>query len=200
MAQLLSDRAGKTDQVVVLPVSLEDPSKSPPGVYRIGLIATCVSIFAFFSALVLAYYWRSTTPPFWDPIQLPSTLWLSTALILASSVTFEIARRVFRKGLWRLASRLLLVTAMLGAAFLASQITAWRELVVKGAYLAQNPHSSFFFLFTGLHAAHLVGGLVALAIVVLGRSKRRELVDVVAYYWHFLGLLWIALFIVLRSR
>ncbi len=71
---------------------------------------------------------------------------------------------------------------------------------MKGAYLAQNPHSSFFYLFTGLHAAHLVGGLVALAVVLLGRSKRRELVDVVAYYWHFLGVLWVALFIVLRSR
>ncbi|MGD1098608.1 MAG: hypothetical protein ABSB35_42355, partial [Bryobacteraceae bacterium] len=66
MANILSDRAGKTDQVVVLPVSLEDPSKSPPGLYRIGLIATCVSIFAFFTALVLAYYWRSHHPPYWD--------------------------------------------------------------------------------------------------------------------------------------
>jgi cytochrome c oxidase subunit 3 len=200
MARILSDRAEKTDQVVVLPASLEDPSKSPPGVFRVGLVATCTSIFAFFTALVLAYFWRSRTPPFWDPIPLPKTLWLSTALILSSSVTFEAARRVFRRGYWRLASHLLLVTASLGAGFLASQLSAWRELVREGAYLMQNPHSSFFYLFTGLHGLHLIGGMVALFVVVLGRSKRRELVDVVAYYWHFLGVLWIALFAVLLSQ
>src|SRR5579862_4059819 len=199
MSRLLSDRAEKTDQVVVLPVSLEDPAIAPPGLYRVGLASTCLSIFAFFTALVIAYYWRSRTPPFWDRIVLPPTLWVSTWLILASSATFETARQVFRRGRWRLASHLLLVTASLGAAFLASQLTAWRQLVLQGAYLARNPHSTFFYLFTGLHAAHLVGGLVALFIVVLGRSKRRELVDVVAFYWHFLGLLWIALYAVLLS-
>jgi cytochrome c oxidase subunit 3 len=127
-------------------------------------------------------------------------LWTSTALILASSVTFEAARRVFRKGKWRMASHLLLVTACLGAGFLASQLTAWRQLIAQGAFLSQNPHSSFFYLFTGLHAAHLLGGLVAMAVVLIGKNKRRELVDVVAYYWHFLGVLWLALFIVLRTR
>ncbi len=96
-------------------------------------------------------------------MKLPDTLWISTALILASSVTFETARRVFRKGQWRLASHLLLVTACLGAGFLASQITAWRELFDQGVFMSQNPHSSFFYLFTGLHAAHLIGGLVAMA-------------------------------------
>jgi cytochrome c oxidase subunit 3 len=199
MSRILSDRAEKTDQVVVLPVSLEDPSKSAPGLYRVGVAATCISILAFFSALVLAYYWRSKTPPFWQPIVLPGTLWVSTALILTSSATFEAARRVFRRGRRRLASRLLLVTASLGIAFLASQLTAWRQLIKQGVYLAQNPHSSFFYLFTGLHGAHLIGGLVALFVVVLGKSKRRELVDVVAFYWHFLGVLWIALFMVLRT-
>jgi len=200
MSRIVSDRAEKTDQVVVLPASLEDPGKSPPGLYRVGLLATCGSILAFFTALVLAYYWRSRKPPFWDPIPLPKTLWLSTALILSSSVTFEAARRVFRRGKWRMASHLLLGTATLGMAFLASQLTAWRQLVLDGFFLMQNPHSSFFYLFTGLHAAHLIGGLVALFVVVLSRAKRRELVDVVAYYWHFLGLLWLALFAVLQGR
>jgi cytochrome c oxidase subunit 3 len=198
MARLVSDRAEKTDSVVVLPSSLEDSQKAPPGTYRVILVSTCGSIFAFFAALVIAYYWRSKTPPFWDPIPLPNALWVSTALILASSVTFETARRVFRKGEYRLASRFLVATGCLGAAFLASQLTAWRELVATGAFLAQNPHSSFFYLFTGLHALHLVGGVVALLVVMFRQAPRRELVDVVTYYWHFLGVLWIALFSVLR--
>src|ERR1043166_3057043 len=200
MSRILSDRAEKTDQVVLLPASLEDPSKSPPGVYRVALAAICVSVFTLFTALVMVYYWRARAAPFWTPIPLPKTLWMSTALIAASSLTFEAARRVFRRGLWRLASHLLLATASLGAGFLASQLSAWRELVRHGAYLKQNPHSTFFYLFTGLHGVHLIGGLVALFVVVLGKSKRRELVDVVALYWHFLGLIWIALFTVLLSR
>lgn len=200
MSRILSDRAQKTDQVVVLPASLEDPSKPVPGLYRIGLIAICVSITVFFFSLVLAYYWRSSHPPFWEPIRLPETLWISTGLILASSVTFEAGRRFFRKGSWRVASRFFIATACLGAGFLSAQITAWRELVAQGAFLSQNPHSSFFYLFTGLHAAHLVGGLVVLFVVLLGKSKRRELVDVACNYWHFLGILWVALFAVLRTR
>ena len=194
---LLSDRAGKTSRVVLLPASLEDPSKSPPGMYRLGLVIACGSILAFFTALVVAFYWRSRTPPFWAPVALPHTLWLSTAIILASSGTFEVARRAYRRGLHAVAARLLVVTACLGAAFLASQLAAWRNLVQRGFYLAQNPYSSFFYMFTGLHAAHLIGGLIALFIVVLGRSTRRETVDTVAYYWHFLGALWIALFVIL---
>jgi len=200
MAGLLSDRVGKTSQVVVLPASLEDPNRTVPGLYKVGLTAVCVSIFIFFGSLVLAYYWRSAHPPFWAPIKLPETLWVSTGLILAASVAFEIARHVFRRGEWRMASHWLVVTACLGAGFLASQLTAWRELMAQGAFLSQNPHSSFFYLFTGLHAAHLLGGLVALGVVLLAKSKRRELVDVVGYYWHFLGVLWIALFLVLRTR
>lgn len=198
MSRLLSDRAEKTDSLVVLPASLEDPRKAPPGLYRIGLISICGSIFAFFAALIIAYYWRAQTPPFWEPIPLPATLWLSTALILISSLTFEIARRTYRKGEYRIASHFLIVSGCLGAGFLSSQLTAWRELVRYGAFLAQNPHSSFFYLFTGLHALHLLGGMIALLVVLLKRSARRELVDAVTYYWHFLGLLWIALFSVLH--
>ena len=199
MARILSDRAGNTDQVVVLPSALEDPNKKPPGLYRVGLFTACVSITAFFIALVIAYYWRKHTPPFWEPVPIPATLRLSTILILAGSATFEAARQLFRRGQWRIASHFLLVTASLGAAFLASQLTAWRSLVMHGAFMQRNPHSSFFYIFTGLHAAHLLGGLVLLFVVVLGKSKRRELVDVATNYWHYLGVLWLVLYWVLVS-
>src|SRR5437899_2243201 len=136
MSRIVSDRAEKTDQVVVLPSSLEDPSYSVPGLYKVGLLTICVSIAIFFGALVIAYYWRANRPPYWAPIPLPATLWISTAVILASSVTFEAARRVFRRGHWRAASHLLLITACLGAGFLASQLTAWRQLMRAGAFMS----------------------------------------------------------------
>jgi len=199
MRRIVSPRAERTDQVVLIPSSLEDPSKSPPGTYTIFLLALCGSIFAFFAALVAAFLWRAQTPPYWTSIEIPRILWLTTSLILVSSGTYEAARRVYARGEWRLASRLLLVTAIIGAAFVAGQLTAWRRLMDQGAYMMENPHGSFFYLFTGLHAAHLIGGMIALFYVVLGKNRRRELVNVVGYYWHFLTVLWIVLFILLLT-
>jgi cytochrome c oxidase subunit III len=193
---LLSDRAGRTSEVVVLPASTEDPAKAAPGLLRVGLLLACGSIAILFSSLVFAYYWRKTEPGVWDQVSLPNTLWISTAIILASSVVFEIARRAYARGEHERAERLFFLTGAMGLAFLGAQATAWVALIDAGVYMVRNPYSSFFYLFTGLHAAHLVGGLVALALVIFGKKRRRELVDVAAYYWHFLGALWIALFFV----
>jgi len=195
---LLSDRAGKTASVVVLPSSLEDPNKAAPGLLKLGVWIGCSAITTFFAALVIAYYWRRATPGFWDPFPLPKTLWLSTAIILASSASFEAARRTYRRGMHDVAARLLLITACLGGAFMVSQFSSWRVLVEQGAYLANNPYSSFFYLFTGLHAAHLLGGMVAMGFVLL-RKTRREVIDATAHYWHFLSVLWIVLFITLST-
>jgi cytochrome c oxidase subunit III len=199
MRRIVSWRAEKTDQVVVLPSSLEDPSKSPPGTYKILLLTLCLSIFAFFAALLAAFIWRSRALPYWDPIEIPKVLWLSTGLILVSTVTFEAGRRLYGAGHWRIASRFLLLTATIGAAFVASQLTAWKRLMEQGAYLMENPHGSFFYIFTGLHAAHLIGGMVALFYVVLRRARSREVVNVIAYYWHFLTVLWLVLFAALLT-
>jgi cytochrome c oxidase subunit 3 len=200
MARIVSDRAGRTDQMVVLPSSLEDPTKAPPGAFRILIWTLCASISAFFAALMIAYVWRAGTGPYWQPVAFPPVLWLSTGIIVLSSVTFETARRVFRRGRPRLALRFLLATAALGLAFLAAQLDAWRELVKQGAYMMDNPHGAFFYIFTGLHAAHLLGGLIALFVLILRRQKRRrEVMDVAAYYWHFLGVLWVILFAVLKN-
>jgi len=199
MSRILSDRADKTDQVVLLPSSLEDPNKAPPGAFRILIWTACLSISAFFAALMIAYVWRAGTGPYWQPVMFPSIMWLSTGIILVSSGTLEFARRVFRKGRWRLASQLLMLTATLGVLFLAVQLIAWQDLVREGAYMMENPHGAFFYIFTGLHGAHLIGGLVALFVLVFGRRKRRELVDVASYYWHFLTVLWLILFVVLKE-
>ena len=199
MPRILSDRATKTNEVVILPSSLEDPNKAPPGSFRILVWTGILSISAFFAALVIAYVWRAGSGPYWQPIQFPAVLWFSTAIIMASSATLEAARRVFRTGQWRLASKLFLATAALGILFLGAQLVAWQDLVRQGAYMIEDPHGAFFYLFTGLHGAHLIGGLVALFVLVLGRKKRREIVDVASYYWHFLTVLWLILFAVLKE-
>ncbi len=194
---LLSDRAGKTSEVVVLPASTEDPSKAPPGMVRLGLWLACGSMAMLFGSLVVAYYWRKNEPGVWDQGSVPAALWVSTGIILASSVVSEAGRRAYGRGQHALASKLILITGFLGLAFLGSQVTAWLALIDRGAYLQQNPYSGFFYLFTALHAAHLLGGLGALAYVTMSKARRREVIDATTFYWHFLGVLWIALFFVL---
>ena len=199
MPRIVSDRATKTNEVVLLPSSLEDPNKAPPGSFRILIWTACLSISAFFAALVIAFLWRAGSGPYWQPVKFPPVLWFSTAIILVSSATLEFARRVFRTGQWRLALKLFLATAALGIVFLGAQLVAWQDLVHQGAYMMEDPHGAFYYIFTGLHGAHLVGGLVALFVLVLGHKKRREVVDVASYYWHFLTVLWLILFIVLKE-
>ncbi len=194
---LLSDRAGKTSEMVVLSASTEDPTKAQPGLVRIGLLLACGSIAILFASLVFAYYWRKTEPGLWETTPLPGTLWLSTLIIALSSITFEFARRNYARGVYDQATWLLHVTGILGLGFLVSQAKAWLQLIDRGAYLQSNPYSGFFYLFTGLHAAHLIGGLAGIGLAIFSSKRRRELVDAAAYYWHFLGILWAALFFVL---
>jgi cytochrome c oxidase subunit 3 len=179
--------------------------------YRIGMWVALAAIAMMFVALTSAYIVRSVSPEGindWRPITMPRMLWLSTALILASSITFESARRSLRNGDDGGYSRWLLVTVALGLGFLGSQLLAWRDLVHSGVYLVSNPHSSFFYLLTGAHGVHLLGGILALDYLLLRtwrargasqalRQKGAALSDAVALYWHFMDGLWLYLFLLL---
>jgi len=138
---------------------------------------------------------------------MPRILWLSTALIIVSSITLETARRSLKRESFAAHRRWLLVSAALGFLFLLSQLLAWRELVQQGIYVSSNPHSSFFYLLTATHGVHLVGGLIALLVMSLRTrsgganelaiAKGQAAADAMTLYWHFLGLLWIYLFVLL---
>jgi cytochrome c oxidase subunit 3 len=138
---------------------------------------------------------------------MPRLLWLSTALIVLSSFAFEIARRTLKSGNRGAYQRFLLLTVLLGLGFLVTQWLAWRQLVGLGIYVGTNPHSSFFYVLTGAHGLHLLGGVLALDYLLLrswrrgnevhGVAKRQAIVNAVALYWHFMGGLWIYLFLLL---
>src|SRR5919107_4430981 len=104
---------------------------------------------------------------------MPSFVYLSTGLIILSSLTFARAKTALghkEPAAYRL---WLGVTLLLGLGFLASQVLAWRELVGRGLYLASNPHSSFFYVLTGLHGLHLAGGIIGLGYL-LARARRER--------------------------
>ena len=175
--------------------------------YRIGMWVALASIAMMFTSLSSAYIVRSGGAKDWVPIAMPRVLFASTALILISSVTLEIARRSLRRSLHNAYAKYVLLTALLGIGFLASQLIAWRQLAAQGVYVASHPHSSFFYLLTGAHAVHLVGGLLALTFLWLRSrrqvvepalvAKRQGAADAVTIYWHFMDGLWIYLFLLL---
>lgn len=175
--------------------------------YRLGAWFAIGGILMLFVALISAYIVRSASANDWQPMAIPKVLWLSTALILISSLTIEISRRSLKRksdsgyGLW------LGVTTILGLGFLGSQVVAWRQLARQGFYLASNPYSSFFYLFTAAHGLHLLGGLCALGYLLAQRNKFRGTLngefrrigaaDAVSIYWHFMDVLWVGLFALL---
>jgi cytochrome c oxidase subunit III len=180
------------------------PAASGPAVSTavIGVAAALVAVAMFFIAFTIAYLARQQEPG-WGTVVMPPVLWLTTAILLASSGTLEWARHRIARGDIRGLQRGLSVTAWLGVAFLAGQLAAWHSLAAQGAYISANPHSGFFYLLTGAHGAHLLGGLVALGIIVWKAYAGRYGVashagiNVFALYWHFMDLLWLYLFALL---
>jgi cytochrome c oxidase subunit 3 len=184
---------------------------NPPAVvaidtrYRVGAWVIVASVSMLFTGLSSAYIVRAASAADWQPLTVPRILWLSTALIFASSLTFEAARVNLRRSLTTAYTRWLSLTGALGCGFLALQLGAWRQLARQGIYLASNPHSSFFYLLTAVHGLHLTVGLLGLFFLLLrqvrrGESsnvKQRAITDGVIVYWHFMDFLWLYLFVLL---
>jgi len=176
--------------------------------YSIGTWVALASIVMLFTSLSSAYIVRSASSSDWLPLRAPRVMFAGTLCIMLSSVALEFARRKLKQSFHEAYARYLLLTALLGMAFLVSQLLAWRQLARQGIYLASNPYSSFFYLLTGAHGVHLLGGLLALGFVWL-RSRRQQSADpdfiarrqaradALAIYWHFMDGLWIYLFLLL---
>lgn len=182
-------------------------SQDSPERYRIGMWIALASILMLFTALTSAYLVRAGTGNDWRPITMPRLLWLSTGLILTSSLTISVALRALKRKDHPAYKCWLLVTVVLGLGFLATQLLSWRQLVVQHVYVATNPHSSFFYLLTAVHGVHLLGGIFGLDFLLLrswrktsdakSEARRVAAAKAVALYWHFMDGLWIFLFLLL---
>ena len=138
----------------------------------------------------------------WTGIRMPRILWLNTAVLLASSGTLEMARRKLQLHSLRGFKQLWVLTLILGIVFVIGQVIAWRQLAAQGVYMTSRLASSFFYVFTAVHAVHLVGGICALLYVRLrrfetARIRRHVAAEVASYYWHFMDGLWVFVFALL---
>ena len=169
---------------------------------QVGLCILLGTIVMLFGGLSSAYIVLRGAPD-WQNIEIPSVLWLNTAILLASSATIEAGRRSLRYGRLFAMKIWLVASGGFGVAFLIGQFAAWRQLVAAGVYLPTTLHSSFFYLLTALHGVHLLGGMIALAYVVTRALRNRitpakgESLKLCATYWHFMDGLWVYLFILL---
>lgn len=140
--------------------------------------------------------------PSWEGIQLPWLVWGNTLILLASSGTLELSRRAVKAGSPAF-RQWLAVTGILGVTFVAGQIQLWRQMTASGMDLASTIHSSFFYVMSGIHALHILGGLIGLALVIAkaysGRlsSTSFEPLRLCATYWHFMAGVWLYLLLLL---
>jgi|SRR5215813_1999219 len=184
---------------------------------RLGLLVGLVGIVMVFISFTSAYIVRQGLPTLepntntlvrdWFSIRLPGLLFLNTLVLLISSGSMELARRQALRGvqLNRDSGAFWLgATVLLGLGFLIGQWTVWRRLEADGFYISSNPSSSFVYLLTGAHAVHVLGGvlglLVACGAVFLRRpaESRVVVVDIAAWYWHFMAVLWVYIFSLLK--
>jgi cytochrome c oxidase subunit III len=169
-----------------------------PNAARAGLTIFLAVALCLFSLISAAFLIRMDSPD-WRSPPLPSILWFNTAVLVLGSALLQIAASAAKQGnLARMRSALASGGAV-SLVFLFGQFWAWREMIAGRYYASENPANAFFFLITGVHALHLIGGLVALARATEKAWRQESVqaasatVELCAIYWHFLLAVWLLL-------
>ena len=169
---------------------------------KFTLLVACASIVMMFAAFTSAYIVRKAAGN-WLEFELPSVFYLSTGAIVLSSIFLHVSYRAFKRRQVAAYRWLLVAATGAGLAFLALQWEGWQAMQAIGAGLRTNPSSSFVYVISGVHAAHVLGGIAVLAVALIHAfglpfklTKRRKLrFEMTLIYWHFVDLLWIYLLI-----
>jgi cytochrome c oxidase subunit 3 len=184
-------------------IEAQRPSSMHPKKFALWLFM--VTVVMLFAAFTSAYLVRRDAGD-WLIFQLPSYLLGSTIIILISSATMHLAYLAAKKDNFATLKLYTALTFVLGITFLIMQVMAWGNLVEQGVYLGgatSNPAGSFVYVFTILHGVHLISGVFCMIWVLVRsfqskiHSKKMLTMDLCATYWHFLGLLWVYLYVFL---
>lgn len=188
--------------------STTDARRFVPEKSRILTAFLLLVVMMTFGGLMAAYVVIATNNAAeWRPFDLPIQVWISTALIFCSSLVYHFGKKAIDRNDQPSAKEWFIVTTVFGAAFISSQLLAWLALAARGLYMQGNPYAGFFYILTAVHAVHVLGGIAALGSILLRAwnpannpaeiSKRQTIAQVVGWYWHFMGVLWLVLFILL---
>lgn len=167
---------------------------------KLALWIAIGSIIMMFAAFTSAYVVRRAAGN-WLEFILPDIFMVNTAVILLSSVTIHLAYRGFKQGKEKQYKGMLIATFALGLLFVILQYQGWQAMTEIGATFTVNPSSSFIFVISGLHAAHVLGGMAALTVALAHAYvlpykptlRRRQRFELVVHYWHFVDVLWVYL-------
>jgi len=162
-----------------------------------------VTIVMLFAALTSAYIVKQSDGN-WLNYNLPGMFWITSIIIVVSSITMQLALKSAKEDRFNALKVYLILTTILGLAFLFGQYQSWKQLVDMDVYFVGNPAGSFLYVLTGLHAVHIISGLVFL-LIVIGSSFKLKIhskslirIEMCTTYWHFLGGLWLYLFLFLK--
>lgn len=158
------------------------------------------SIIMMFAGLTSAYIVKGSQPE-WATVEMPTIFYYSTAVIVASSITIQMALKAFRERSMMQYRRLITVTAILGAVFIIMQLIGFSQLWNKGIDFKGSGAGQFLYIIFGLHVLHVLGGVITLLVMFLKafsskvRNYNPVTIELASTYWHFVDLLWIYLFV-----
>ena len=175
------------------------------GTGLVGMIIFLGSWAMIFACLFFAYGYLRSRSAVWPPLDLPRPPTvlggLNTLVLLGSSLALQLGLVAVRRGHLRATSRLIAVAAVLGLAFLQLQIFSWHTLTEQGLVTSAGSYASIFFALTWFHAAHVLVGVVALALLAVRAFRgsysvpRHQPVRLWTIYWHFVGVVWILMYV-----
>jgi cytochrome c oxidase subunit III len=179
------------------------PRSMNPKMFALWLFM--VSVVMLFGAWISAYMVKRGEPG-WSSFELPGQFWLNTGIIILSSVTMTWAYYSAKKDSLDQTKVAIGITTVLGVAFLVGQLLAWQKMIEMNYHFAgsgSNSSGSFIYVLTGFHGLHIVSGVIFLMIVLWAvfrykvHSKNMLRMEMCSTYWHFLGGLWLSLFVFL---
>ncbi len=192
----LTDKPWEVEGVIADPI--DGDGKFLPPAY-LGLKVFLAVATVVFTLLIVIYAGRMEMGD-WRPLREPWLLWPNTAVLILSSIALHWAVVCARRGDGDGLRLSLFAGGVLAAVFLVGQLAAWRQLIALGYFASSNPSYAFFYLITGLHGLHLLGGLVAWVRTLGKLRSEHEIarvgasVELCAIYWHFLLAVWLILF------
>ncbi len=170
---------------------------------RIGLWVFMAVVTSLFGLFLSAYSMRMHHSVGWCHLTIPNILWVNSLVLLCASVSMQLASSTAGRGKRRFAQGALIAGGALTIAFLAGQLLAWQAVGPSLYFIQGSPAIAFFYVLTSVHGLHLIGGLYVLGRASLRFAGGAELIDLrqslslCAIYWHFLLLVWLAVFGVL---